>query len=485
MKKRVRLLFSLPILLCASSAAMAAASDQEADRLTKLFQSYLTAEPGVVTVKTDGEGYRVKLDFAPLAKKASDAGATFSITPFELALADKGGGKWDVSQDSPITYSLKVDNSVAADIKAESYTWNGIFDEKLNTFETASGEIKNMTVAETIDDPAQGKMAVNATIKSAKIQQSATSNANGGADMKLSYVMDSLSETIVTSGNPEKGMPPFNVTLNAESVTYDATGQGFKVKSIFDLLSFLISHQSKDLIVKDQAALKTMLADAIPGFENLNGTVKFDKVTATTPIGPVGFDNISVMVDANGIVKDGKLRESVSFAGLSVPPAVIPPWATSLVPKNMTIDFTAGGFNLAEPAKLILENVDFSKEPPMASELDSKLTELFMPNGTATVALNPTSLSNDIYNISAEGSVVAGTAVVPSGKGTIKAKGLDDILKVIQSAPPEMGLQSGTALIIAAKGMGKAESDGTFTWNIESTGDGKVLINGIDPTKLK
>ena len=58
-------------------------------------------------------------------------------------------------------------------------------------------------------------------------------------------------------------------------------------------------------------------------------------------------------------------------------------------------------------------------------------------------------------------------------------------MKIIQEAPPEAGLQQGAALVVVAKGMAKTEADGSLTWNIESSPDGKVLVNGIDPSKLK
>jgi hypothetical protein len=79
----------------------------------------------------------------------------------------------------------------------------------------------------------------------------------------------------------------------------------------------------------------------------------------------------------------------------------------------------------------------------------------------------------------------AGPAALPSGKAMISARGLDEVMKAIQAAPPEAGVQSGVAMIVAAKGMAKASADGSLTWEIESTAEGKVLINGIDPMKMR
>ena len=57
-------------------------------------------------------------------------------------------------------------------------------------------------------------------------------------------------------------------------------------------------------------------------------------------------------------------------------------------------------------------------------------------------------------------------------------------MKVIQASPPEAGLQGGAAMIIAAKGLGKAGSDGALTYDVEATPDGKVMVNGTDMSKF-
>ena len=39
-------------------------------------------------------------------------------------------------------------------------------------------------------------------------------------------------------------------------------------------------------------------------------------------------------------------------------------------------------------------------------------------------------------------------------------------------------------MIIAAKGMAKAQPDGSLAWDVEATPDGKVLVNGVDISAL-
>ena len=53
--------------------------------------------------------------------------------------------------------------------------------------------------------------------------------------------------------------------------------------------------------------------------------------------------------------------------------------------------------------------------------------------------------------------MTAGPVGVPVGIATIRAKGLEDVMKALQAAPPEMGGQA-IAGLIAAKGLGKIRS---------------------------
>ena len=336
-----------------------------------------------------------------------------------------------------------------------------------------------------MNDPTSGTTDISATVKSVQIDQTGTAAANGGVDMVSKYAMANIVENINTAGKPESGVPPVNLVINAANGTYDLNAKGFKSKPFLDLLAFFIAHQTKELITKDQAILKTSLKDGIPVWDNMFANVKLNTVTVASQFGQFAVNSIEAVGDVNGIAKEGKFREKVAFNGLTLPAALVPPWATKLVPKNVSFDFTVPGFDLATPAQLILDQLDFAKEPPLPEGFEQVLMPVFMPKGTVDITLNPTSVDNDIYSVKMEGSLAAGPAALPTGKAKISAKGLDEIMKIIQDAPPEAGVQQGAAVVLVAKGMAKAEADGSSTWNVESSPDGKVLVNGIDPTKLK
>ena len=482
MNLKTGLFLSTAILFTAGFAPYAFADEAEAARLEKLFQSYLSDTKGVVVVKTDGDGYAVKFDTAPLL---GDVGAELKLTPVEFKLANQGDGKWQLVQDQSFEISIDAKEQGVLVEKIGSLKVNGIFDEKLSYFTKINAQANDIVVSQKLLDPSSGMGNIDATIKSMVFEQTGTAGANGGVDLVAKYTLEGLSETINTAGKPETGVPPMNLVINAANGTYEATGKGLNAKPLFDIIAFFVAHQSKELISKDQAKLKATLKDGIPLFENMVANGKFNNFTVASQFGQVGMESLDINVDMNGITKDGKLREKIGFNGLTLPPALVPPWATKLVPKNMSFDFTVSGFDLASPAQMILDQLDLSKEPPLPDSFEQVLMPIFMPKGVVDITLNPSSVDSDTYSVKMEGSLAAGPAALPTGKAKISAKGIDELMKIIQDAPPEAGLAQGAAVVLVAKGMAKAETDGSLTWNIESSPDGKVLVNGIDPTKLK
>ena len=108
MKIKTSLLISCAIWISAAAQLHAAATEDEAKRLTKVFQSYLSDTQGVVSVALDGDGYSVKLDFGPLADIAAamskDKTGVIKMSPVEFKIASQGDGKWQVVENQPFTF---------------------------------------------------------------------------------------------------------------------------------------------------------------------------------------------------------------------------------------------------------------------------------------------------------------------------------------------------------------------------------------------
>ena len=93
--KTQKITSAILMLLASSTCALAAATADEALRMTATLQTYLGSEPGVVTVTPAGDGYNVALDATPYLKKiTSPALQRRSIpTPSTLCPRETANGR--------------------------------------------------------------------------------------------------------------------------------------------------------------------------------------------------------------------------------------------------------------------------------------------------------------------------------------------------------------------------------------------------------
>ena len=474
-------LLTLAFLLGTSTAALAAASAEEAQRLTALFQSYAGSEPGVVKVEPAGNSYTATLDLAPYLAKVKEPGASASITPIIMTLTDQGGGKWKVDQDQPLAFTLKVDGKVDMKVSFGGIKGTGIFDEALGAMQNSVTDYNQLAVEQAITEAGRTS-SVSYSLANMHYETTMSGSAESAdGTVKLTYT--GLRETISVPPAPDGSTPPMDISITSASGGNDGTIKGLKPKAATEIVAWLVAHPSKDAIIADQAQLKDKIRAALPLFSNVSATGTMNELGVNTMIGKFGAQKIDILVDANGLVDNGVLREKITITGFTAPDGVIPPWAASLVPQNFTIDFNIADFNLAAPLKLIIDRLDLSKNPPLPQDMEALLVQALLPKGTVTVALGPSEVIASIFDLQAEGSMVAGPAAMPAGQATVKLKGLDAVMAALQAAPAEMGMQQVAPMVIVAKGMAKTDGD-YLTWKIESTPQGSVTINGIDPTKM-
>jgi hypothetical protein len=471
----------LALLATSSLNALAAPSADDAAKLQASLQSYLGTAPDTLKVTPDGDGFKAVFDFTSALAPAKADGADVSITPIELHLTPDGAGKWKVKHDGAVKLTMKLKDQMDLEESFENLTLTGTYDEALaalTDYDAATGAVsftENMTDSSGTNVKADGKF------DGMNMKGSAAANAAGGADLKFTETVSAgnLHEMIGKAGEA-----PLDLQIKFAGGDMNAGITGAKTAAFLPVLKFLVAHQDKQAMVKDQQVLKDFLTALLPVFSNGTGQANINKIEIQTPMGPAGLDKLTASFNINGAVKDGHVEEGFAVEGLTLPPALMPAWAASLLPKKSSFNIAVSGFDAETPAKVWLQAADFSKDQPVADDVLAGLMASLLPKGTVDVTINKTEVSNDTYAFTAEGTFAAGPQAVPSGKAHLTAKGLDEIMKVIQASPPEAGLQGGAAMIIAAKGLGKAGSDGALTYDVEATPDGKVMVNGTDMSKF-
>ena len=453
--KRSAALLTFAFLIGTSTSALAAATPEEAQRLTALFQAYLGKEPGVVNVTPSGDSYVTRFDFAPLFAKIKEPGISASLTPIEWVITDQGGGKWKVDQDQPMSFAFKAEGKVDMKGSIASIKGTGVFDEALGTFASTATDYTQVAFEQVMIESGQTS-TVKYTVAAVKSESAMTGTADA-ADGTSKYTYTDFRETIGMAGTADGAMPPMEFAIASPGGMQDATVKGLKPKAMTDLAAWLVARPGKEAIIAEQAVLKDKLRAVLPVFSNISGTSSMDALTVNTMMGKFSIDKIDFLIDANGVVADGALREKFTFTGFKAPDGIIPPWAAGLVPSNMTIDVSVKDFNLAAPAAIMLDKLDFSKDPPLPAEAENELLQALLPKGMVTIGLGASEFVANIFDLKAEGSMTAGPAAMPAGQSLIKLKGIDDIMAALQAAPPEFGMGQMSPMVIIAKGMGKQE----------------------------
>lgn len=474
---RSRLIYVLPITVVAglfpAFGHAADATEEGATALTAVLQTYLGATDGVVTVEPDGEAYAVTLDFAPLIAKAP-TGTTASVTPIEFSLADNGDGTWKMVQDQAVTVSLMAPGQAEFTASIGSLTGSGVFDTTLGAFSSSSTKASDIAVTQKVTDPELGQTDVAYTVKSLSYESTAKAATAGGVDSSASYSLEGLSETFTL---PQMGMP---LTLTAELTTGTSEISGLRPDAFYKLIAFFVANPDQAAIALHQDDLKTIVGAGIPLFDHLVSDSTTTALNVETPMGPASVANLSFQVELNGIVSAGLFREAISFDGLTLPPAVVPEWAVDLVPQSMSLDVAASKFDLAAPAKMLLNILDLTKpDTATTPEQDAALLAALLPEGVVAVKLAPGGIKAPIYEVTYEGEMTAGPATGPSAKATVTASGMTAVKQALTKVPEDVGMQIAPVLGMA-EGLAKPGENGALVWELEATPEGAMTVNGLD-----
>ena len=483
------LLLVLAATFTASTAALAgSATQEEADRIAKVLQSYSGDAPGFASAVPDGDAYTIKLDFSVMLNKllaASEAKlAIASAATTEFHARPLGSGQWQVTQNSPFNWKVDGGADLAFDMKADSLAFDGVFDENLRAFVSQTAEAKNLTFSQHLAEA--GKQTSDVTYTLASMQYTGTGkDAGAGAvDSTAKFTFGEMTE--VMHMKPDQGMPvDINLAVSSGEQTTDYTG--FKAGALFDLVRWTFNNLPEGDDSLDEAKLgelKDSIAAVLPVFQKISGTGSFSELKADTLIGQFNLAKGGYKVELNGVIPEGLLSESITLEQLTVPAGLAPEWSNDLIPQRLHFDFRLTGYDLAKPAELLLANFSEFVVPFSKGDLEAQMMKALLPTGAVTFGLTALEAKAPAYDVSLAGTVTGGENVKPEGNGTLRAKSLLPLIETLKKAPETLGFGQAIPMVIMINSIARKEADGSLRWDIEGTKDGKFLVNGVDYAAL-
>ena len=471
-----KLALALVPFFLASPALAQPATQQGAERLTQVFQTYFGPGADVISVAANGDVYDLTVDVQPLIAQGKDAGLTGSVSPIAMQLVDNGDGTWGFSLDQAVSIDLSMPKALVVKEDIASLSLTGTFDESLLSFTDMKGAFSGITLAETIYAPDAPPQTVEATMDAGTMQSTSRVAAAGGTDFDATFTATGLTETMTTPALD--GEPAMPITIKAESLSQTVTASQLMGAQIFQLVAWFTAHPDEAAMKADQPGLKALLSAAMPFFGNIQGTGTVDMLSVDTPMGAMGIEKLGFAVEMNGAVPDGKFREGLSISGLTLPAGLVPDWAAPLVPQTMSLDVQVTDFNPGAAITAALSALDLPAGSATGPEFDAKLQAALLPKGTVTITLNPGALTGAGYALTYEGTMVVGPDTeIPTGKATVTLTGADALTAALNGAPDDMKAQAMMGFGMA-QGMAKAEG-GKLIWEIDAATPGALSVNGM------
>lgn len=474
---------SLSASLLATTALAVPATQEGADALVQVFQTYLGATPGVVTVQPAGDAYDVKLDASPLlATIPADAGKA-TLSPIALSLTDNGDGTWGVAQNQPMSFTMSDPGKAEMSAHIANVTGSGTFDTALMAFTTSVSDASDISVTQKMTVEGQPEQNTAYHLDSAHYETTGTAAAGGtGVDVTQTGTMSGLNE-IMTMPAMTPGAAAGEISVAAPAGTMNGTVQGLRPDALLKLVAFFVANPSKEAIAAKQADLKALLTAGLPLWDHMIATQGATDISVTTPYGNGTLQSGSTEVEMSGLTKDGMFREAVNLDGLSIADGIVPAWAKDLVPASLGFDVKADKFDLAAAAEKFIASLDLSATEPVAAGQGQEMMQALLPAGKVTITLAPGATEATAYKLGYQAQFDAGPGAMPVGTATITLAGMDKILAALQSAPPEQGMQV-QMMLGMAQGFAKPGANGDLEWDIESTPEGKFTINGQDMSAM-
>lgn len=464
--------------LLALGACGPKATPEGAAHLTEVFQRYLGTTPGVVSVTPDGDSYQLVIDANPLLAKIPAQTAKVTVSPQHLTLTEKGHGLWEVAQDEPVHASIEVGHDSQQTISWDKMAVHGVFDEKAFCFQTATVDRIGNKSVQTQGTIAGGpKVITESGYSSLRSEVTGTIGANGGCDMSITLQAKEVFQNVKAEDVAPENM---NMQLRASTMTGSGTYKGVRAANLLDLTSWLLAHPSEDAIISNQEDLRTRLQTALPIFEGLNGEVAFHDVTADTAVGKISITNVGMSGDFSGLTPDGHVSETFTVDGLALPEGLTPAWAKDLVPTSFSFGIDAKGFDLASPARMIVDNFDLTQDPPISPLVQPRLKSAIVPDGSFDLTIIPGTVTAPLYTLTYDGAAtVTLDGTPPTGQGLITLTGIEGVIDALNKAPSEVVQTAGPAMALV-RGMSKPGENGTIYWKLDATQPGKFTVNGLD-----
>jgi len=345
-----------------------------------------------------------------------------------------------------------------------------------------TADAPKLTAESSSTPPSGASSAVAQTMSGLHYSLTGKATADGVESGSLTHSWSGMSQKISVTMPAKEGAPaapPMKIDVAIGAGTGESKFDGTRNRALMALWGWLLAHPTKEAKVAAQAEFKQIARAALPLFDKINGVGSIKSVAATTQLGVFSAQDVTIGVNLAGAVESGSFGEKIALKNFAMPAGLAPAWARDLTPRDIAFEFNVSGFNLAATANAIIDGLDFSATPPLSKEVSDSLQKKLLTSRGVDISIPDIHLANATYDISMNAKITAGPGQVPSGTGTIRAKGLDAIAQALnEAAKTDKNAMSAVGGLAMARALAKPGPDGTSVWEIAFESPGKLTVNG-------
>lgn len=479
------------LALATPAAASEPGTVEEANALQQRIERYVgrTAfEEGSVRITPGAEGYRIELYLAPiLSKLLHGTGVSLDIAPYDITLARRADGDWDVrsDRDEAIRIAMPFGRG-GGDVVVEAAARDGRYEAVVSdrtgmtlssNWQIVSGEMRQedaISISQTVVGALEYRM---------ELQE----RWFGRVDTSSAYRMEDLREVstpkpAVKAGPGDAQTPEVfaaigPITITAGLVETDDTVSGLRAGDLRDLWALAVARaeapDGDDEAFRDD--LRSALSRLGPVFDEIAGVSVASDVRFETPFGTLNLARVVQTFELDGLVWSGDYGYALTVEGIGLESEAAPAFEKDLLPRAIDLEMVMEALDLETPVGLLVDHLDPQLERLVPREVGGQILRSFKDR-PPRLRVKPSRIEGEGYDVTVELEAEADSR----GYGfvaKISASGLDGVISRLQQAEEVEALQV-LGLLSFAKGFGRDEGDGRTGWTIERSSDGAVAING-------
>ncbi len=462
------------VILGATPVAIAApATQSEAQRLAGLFETYVgkgsSGGPSPVTVTPRGDDYLVAINVSQILKPLEAFEVSLQAPPLSFSVTPQDGTLWRVVQSGMPELQIRFKDQNMK-LLFDGLRFEGLYDPAMMSFKSG----KTTQNSSTLEN--RTPVLLNIRRDGPSMIDMTSAPAPGGG---LSAVVRGVTQDHVQTFKILQGGSDTEIGVSTGTISSNINIDALRNVQLMALWAFFVANPSEQALNGKLDEILRLVRQVLPLFNSIAQNASIQTVSITSPVGNFGMREAGVAFNMTGVHKQGNLGARIGLNGLTLPAAILPPWSQNLVPSDIVLDIKATGYDLEAAVEEILKVARPGVPQEESKAAGERAVFAIAPDGKVKVSLGPSQIVSKLLTINLEGEMTI-IKPIPQGRLVMKAKGLDETIAALQAAAgSDPTVQQALMGLVAAKGFGKAEPDGSQIWVIENPNGGIPTINGM------